>query len=364
MRTWNIDKIMESKISDDMKSVILQEYKKDTLSDIDPNNFSKRIITLKDIKRTYRLADAYLYQQLREDYLKTKYLYAYFPYESVMPYSFEEIDITDEDLIEITLDFYKSLNDKEIYHKISYLLDPKNELLHIQKYDKDNPICNEVKGRCIKSLTSNDVFMSYYMKGTSEDEQIFTHETGHMLSHALFGQNINPLVQNFLSETESYLFESLMNSYIANNLKCPDLALHLEANRTAKIVDIIWNIRLIEHLAHQFGKKINIFALNRKLNKDGLEVNYSIDDIQDIITFTYYELNSILYSYLVALHFYKQILTDQEKGLFLYKEFSISTDTKLSELFDNNQVDMDEMIMYLNTMYEKAATLKKRHTEV
>ena len=364
MRRWNIDKIMQSNISDDMKKVIIQEYNGDTLSDIDPNNFSKRIITLKDIKRRYRLADAYLYQQLKDDYLKTKYLHELFPYDAVMPYGFEEINITDEDLIDITLDFYKSLNDKEIYEKISYLLDPKNGLLHIQRYDKNNPICNEVKGRCIKSLTSNDVFMSYYMRGTSEDEQIFTHETGHMLSHALFGQNINPLVQNFLSETESYLFESLMNSYIANNLNCPELALHLEANRTAKIVDIIWNIRIIEHIVHQFGRKINVNSLNKKLNKDGLNVNYSTEDIKDIITFTYYELNSILYSYLVALHFYKQILTDQEKGLFLYKEFSISQDTKLSGLFQEFGLDMDEMLSYLNTMYEKAQTLKRRHTRV
>lgn len=364
MRNWDIDKIKSSNISVEMKQVITQEYNSDTLSNLDPNNFSERIITLKDLKKRFKNAEKFLYYHLRDDYFKTKYLYQLYNYTAVMPYDFEHINITDEDLIERTLDFYSSLNDKEILDRIKYLLDEKNGLVRIEKHDPNNPICNEVKGRCIKSLTSNDVFMSYYMKGTSEDLQIFTHETGHMLSHSLFGQNINFFIQNFFSETESYLFESLMVSYIANKLNLPDLALHLEANRTAKIIDIIWNIRVIDILGHQFGNKPNIKALNKRLNKDGLLVKYTEDDFKEIATFTYYELNSILHSYLIALHFYKETLTDQEKGLYLFKKFATSKDENISELLKNNEINIEESISYLDTMYFKAQTLKKRHTEV
>lgn len=362
MRNWNIDKIMSSSISNQMKEVLIQEYNSDTLSSYDPNNFTNRIITLKDIKRKYHLADSYLYRQMEDDYLKTKYLYQFFKYDEIMPYTFESNKLTDEELIKYTLDFYKSLNDPEIIEHINYLLSIENELIRIEEHNPNNPICNEVKGRCIKSLTTPDVFMSYYMRGTSEDLQIFAHETGHMLSHSLFCENINPLIRNFLSETESYLFESLMVSYIANDMKLPDLALHLEANRTAKIIDILWNTRVIEHLAHQFGSKPNMKSLNRKLRKDGLIVNYTIDDFKDIATFTYYELNSILYSYLIALRFYKQILTDQEKGIYDFKQFAVSKSETLSSLFKESNIEIDETISYLETMYKKAKTLKRRHT--
>ena len=166
--------------------------------------------------------------------------------------------------------------------------------------------------RCIKPK-NGDVFMSYYMRGTSEDLSILGHETGHMLSHALFKDKINPIVSGFLSETESYLFELLMNSYIANELNLPDLALHLEANRTQKTVDTIWNIRAQQILYRQFGNKPNLKRLTRILNKEGLQIDYTKANFNDITTFNLFELHHLLHSHLVALHFYKRIMEDVEK---------------------------------------------------
>lgn len=360
MRNWNIDKIMTSELPDEVKEIIKQEYNSDTLSSIDPNNYSQRHHTYKEFKEEYKKYLTFLYQLLGDNYFYTDILHRRYKYDDVEKYGFLETDSTDEDLIEHTLDFYDSLGDEEIYLAMEKLLDEKNGHLRIQPYDETNPICIEVKGRCIKP-TDGSVFASYYMRGTSEDLSIFAHETGHMLSHTLFGKDINPIVSGFLSETESYLFELLMNSYIAKELGLPDLALHLEANRTQKTIDTIWNIRAQQILYRQLGKKPNMTRLTKILNKEGLNIDYKDTDFNLITTFNLFELHHLLHSYLVALHFYKEMAIDLEKGIDSYKRFMTSKQQSTYGLFKEFNINYEEMIEQMDFMYQKAVTLKKKH---
>lgn len=363
MRNWNIKDIKESNLPNEVKEIIEREYNGETLSTLDPNNYSQRTHTYQEFKEEYKKYLVFLVQLLGDNYFFTDILHKRYQFDDIEKYGFGETDLTDEDLLEHVLDFYDWIGDEEIYVTMSKLLDEKNGHIRIQPYDESNPICKEVRGRCIKPKTG-DVFMSYYMRGTSEDLSILGHETGHMLSHALFNDKINPIVSGFLSETESYLFELLMNSYIANELNLPDLALHLEANRTQKTVDTIWNIRAQQILYRQFGNKPNLKRLTRILNKEGLQIDYTKANFNDITTFNLFELHHLLHSHLVALHFYKRIMEDQEKGINEFKRFMTSDKQSTYALFNESGIYYEDLIGYMDHMYEKAVTLKKRYNKL
>ena len=363
MRNWNIEEIKSSNLPDEVKEIIEREYNGETLSTLDPNNYSQRSLTYQEFKKNYQEYLVYLVQLLGDNYFFTDILHKRYKYDEVEKYGFQETDLSDEDLLEHVLDFYDWIGDEEIYITMSKLLDSKNGHIRIQPFDEGNPICKEVRGRCIKPKDGS-VFMSYYMRGTSEDLSILGHETGHMLSHALFNQSINPIVSGFLSETESYLFEMLMNSYIANELNLPDLALHLEANRTQKTIDTIWNMRAQQILYRQFGSKPNMNRLSRKLTKEGLTIKYDQTNFKDITIFNLFELHHLLHSHLVALHFYKRITEDQEKGIEEFKRFMTSKQQSTYGLFNESGIYYEDLIGYMDHMYEKAVTLKKRHNKL
>ena len=360
MRNWNIEEIKSSNLPDEVKDMIEKEYNKDQLSSLDPNNFSQRNLTYKEFKQNYHDYLQFLYQLLGDNYFYTDILYKRYKYDEVLKYGFQESDLNDEDLLEHILAFYESLEDDEITSTMTTLLDEKNGHIRIQPYDESNPICKEVKGRCIKP-TDGSVFMSYYMRGTQEDLSILGHETGHMLSHALFHDKINPIVKGFLSETESYLFELLVNSYIATELNLPDLAVYLEANRTQKTIDTIWNIRAQQILYRQIGSKPNMKRLTKILNKEGLSIKFEQTNFKDLTTFTLFELHHLLHSHLVALHFYKRILEDKKKGLQEFKKFMTSTKTDTYSLFNESGIYYEDLIGYMDHMYTKPVTLKKQN---
>ena len=363
MRDWDINKIKESDLPDEIKEIIEREYNGETLSTQDPNFYSQRTHTYKEFKEEYKQYLTFLVQLLGDNYFYTDILHRRYKYDEVGKYEFEKTDLSDEDLIEHVLGFYDYLGDEEIYVTMERLLDSKNNHLRIQPFDESNPICQEVKGRCIKP-EDGSVFASYYMRGTSEDLSILGHETGHMLSHALFKKEINPIVKGFLSETESYLFELLMNTYISDELGLPDLALHLEANRTQKTIDTIWNIRAQQILYRQFGKTPNMKRLSRILTKEGLSINYDQTHFQNLTTFNLFELHHLLHSHLVANHFYKRITENPEEGFEEFKSFMTSKQTSTYGLFCEHGIFYEDLIDYMDHMYEKAVTLKKHHIKL
>lgn len=360
MRTWNIEKILNSDLPNEIKEVISHEYYGKELSLQDPNNYSIRRHSYKTFKDNYHKFLVNLLCILDDYYYYGDVLHRKYSIDDLCYYEFTPEDRDVEDLLEYIAEFYHELGDKEISRAIDYLFDKDKQFLHIQPYNPDNPICQEVRGRCIRPYNHDGVYASYYMRGTFEDFSILTHETGHMLTHVLF-KEVHPYVGHFITELDSYLFELLMNHHISTNLDCKDLADCLEANRLSKVVDTIWNIRTQQILYRQIGRKPNIRRLNRKLNREGHAVSYQDGDFDRLTTLTLPELNTILHSFFVAIHFYKRVIEDQEKGIAAYKSFVTSTEPTVPELYQNHHIDYDEIQETMDDMYEKALILAKEY---
>lgn len=325
----------------------------------DPSNFKKNIVSLHQFQIMYHNYEQYLLSTCPEIYNFTTNLYKYFPYDLTNGYRFSKEHITNDELVGLVIDFFIWLGDPEILDIVKYIMNPSNHLLNIQNYNPNNPICQEIKGRCIKDYHQQTGFISLYRQDTINDFHILVHEIGHLSSIYLFSNNPNYTLINSLSEIEGLFFQFLAFNYLALKLGCIKESLCLYSNKAIDNIDTIWRIKIQDIIA----KTPSIFYSTRKINTQLKKIPTSIQvktkDIPDIIKYPIPNLIYNVNAYLIALKLANTAKSDNGLALEQYRKIFSSTEQTLSQIYENNNIDLNNLSSSLKQEIERCKTLKK-----
>ena len=183
-------------------------------------------------------------------------------------------------------------------------INPNNHIINF-KNKNDNQISDEVHGRALKIPNKPLGFISMYLGKDIEDIPVFAHECGHLITHILYHDKLNPNFKVF-SETESYYFELLMMDYIKDTIQDPDNNITdlLMSNRLLKTIYYIWDIKIQDIAYHILGNNITSKKINKKIMKCNTDVFYTPDDIKASLAYPLHVILPLVNSYLIALELY------------------------------------------------------------
>ncbi len=355
---WRTEDILNSKLSDRYKDILLSELE-GTMAYNDPSNTHKNIPShwefIKEFHEAMNELDA-LSSKMSDISLNEC---LHFKPDDELIINVPLRDLTKESLVSEVATFFDTLDDKEISRIIREIINPDNNRLRIGDYDENNPICEEVRGRCIKDNANNIVFASYYMKKNLADFTTLTHEIAHMLSAYLFGNDINPLIKNYLGETEAYYFELLSAYYIDKMLTKPEY-LHIAFNmRLVKSIDYLWHIRKQYILASHLIKP-RLKTLNKELKR--LENASLLDErtYLELYRFKTAYINNMIHSFLAATDLFYQTVDDRRQGLKNFKDFMQSSRTTIEDLYSKSGITyLDDGCLNFHTLHEESKNLRK-----
>ncbi len=347
-----------------IKSTISNERKVDSLlceinnvPDKEVNRLFNRKDTFQEFRKRFRIDFTDL-ANIDEDMLE----YVCYLYESVKPndvcfVEMPHVDISDEELVNTIANFYYSLKDKEITKEIKEITNPNNHQLKIDKKD-NNEMSEILKGRVIKGEDKNIVYGSFYKKGTEEDKVILAHEMGHMLSHRLFGQDINPIMKYFLTEVESYYMELLSTQYLGEKCDMVKEALCFRGNRLSKIISQAWDLH-IQYVMNCYILNVGYDELDRVLKLEGYTETITEEDFKSYVKIPFSYRARMINSYLVALELFKMTLDDKEKGLDTYKRLYRSDIDEYKKLLNKYKLNYMKDSSTLECMVTENKALQK-----
>lgn len=130
--------------------------------------------------------------------------------------------VTPEGLLESSMDFYYFIHDPELLSAYFKYLQTQSKNIRIQKKDYSNPICSNIKGRCISSKASDEVYLSYYIHNNLDDYPTFMHETGHLLAALLYIDKINPIIEHYFLELTGYFTQIVANYFYSIRIGKPE----------------------------------------------------------------------------------------------------------------------------------------------
>ena len=355
--TWDEEQI-KSTISDDRRvNSLLNEI--NNTSDIEMVSLFDRHDSFRDFKKHFRY-DFITLARLDEDMLE----YLFFLYEKVnlkdlMYIEMPHTDTPDDVLVKNVKDFYDSLEDKQISEEIETITNPDNHLLRIVKKDKTNNQTSDlVQGRVIRDTDTKAVYGSFYKRGTDEDTVVLAHEMGHMLAHRLFYDKMNPIMQKFLTEVESYYMELLAGQYLGEKYHVEKLALCFRANRLTKMIENAWDMH-IQYIMNTYLLNVNYKTLSKQAKEDGYVRDITKEDYQKYIKIPFQYKAKMISSYLVALELFRMTLEDKEKGLRAYKGLFTSDIEDYKRLLNKYRVNYLLDDSTFNCMVEESKALKK-----
>lgn len=357
---WDKEKIIASNLDEQAKEIILGELDNKPISS-DPNVINNSC-TLNEYKKAYFKLKKDLLKMYPELYKQSLELYKYFKPDNFIPYNLivEDDFLSPENIISVTNDFFKSINDPEILKVMNIILNPQNNIINF-KQKNENVISSAVHGRAIKIPHENKGYISMYLGSTIEDATVFAHECGHLLTHMLYCDNINPEMKIF-SEVESYYFELLMMDFIKKELDNPSAELTdlLMSNRLLKTIYYIWDIKIQDIICHTLGNKILIDKLNKKIHKCKTNIEYTREEIGVTLANPISIIFPLVNSYLIALELYNKTKEDKEKGLYIYKSIMQETKMNLLELLKKYDMDYYNNYKSLSELYIKSLELKMK----
>lgn len=355
---WTQEDIMNSNLTDQYKKMLLAELE-GKITSFDPTNTRNNLQSHLELGRNFR-EDMKKLQTLdpRMPDVSLNECLNYSPDDEVI-INIPLRGLTPEALVSEVLKFFASLNNKEIKETTESLMNPKNGYLRIEDFDEENPVCNEVRGRCIKDTIQGIIFASYYMRKNIHDYTTLSHEVAHMLSGKLFGSNINPIVSEYLSEVEAYYFELLCANYINNATVDPNILYVAHNSRVIKSIDYMWDIRR-QYILSKHLFKPSLRRLNHELDKIPNAPKVTSSNYWELYRFSTGYINNMVHSILVATDLYFQTVEDPEKGLELFKRFMTSEKSTIQELFsDANITYLDDDCSNFRNLHEKTKALKK-----
>ena len=187
---------------------------------------------------------------------------------------------------------------------------------------------------------------------------ILTHEIGHMLSHRLFGNDINPIMKKFLTEVESYYMELLCGSYLGITLQEPILEASYREDRLRKTINEAWNIHaqylMFCHYINSSSK-----VLGNILNEEGYPLEVTDDSMKRFKKMSLLNNARRVNSYFIALELFKLTQQDPEKGINTYKKLFKSNIDNYNKLLKKFKMNYIEDTSSFDQMVDEAKTLKR-----
>lgn len=315
--------------------------------------------SFRDFTRNFRL-DYVNLARIDEDMREyICFLYEKAKLDEICNVEMPKVDIPDEELVNTVANFFYSLKDKEITSIIEDIVNPNSHQLKIENKTKGgNETSSLVQGRVIKGEDQDTVYGSFYKKGYEEDKVILAHEMGHMLSHRLFGQDINLYMKKFLTEVESYYMELLAGQYLGEECGMFKESLCFRANRLSKIFEQIWDLH-IQYVMNTYILNTDHVEISRALQLQGYPREITEEDFKRYIRIPFGFRARMINSYLVALELFRITLEDKEKGIDTYKRLFRSDISKYKKLLNKFDINYLKDSTTLDCMIKENKALQK-----
>ncbi len=348
---WNAS-IIEQNVHDERKRKFLNELINHTTPEEVSFLFDDKK-KFKDFKDQFRKSFIQL-SRISEDMVDYIFsLYEKVSMNDIANMEFPTNDKTDEDLVESLLEFFENLNDPQILREVRDIINPNNHYLKIEN-SKFNKTLN---GNVIKGDDGKS-FGVFYMKGRDIDNPILVHEVGHMLSHRLFWNNLNPIMQQYLTEVESYYMELLYDWYIGMKKDKPTYSLAYRNYRLYKIMDQAWDIH-IQALLNDWMLVPSYKEISKTILEEGYDKEITKDNIDSYTKIPLLYKSKMVNSYIVAIELFRLTVLDKEKGLDTYKKLFTSDIIEYERLLSKYKLNYLEDDSTLNMMINESKSLKK-----
>lgn len=334
---WNEDDINKSSLDQIHKKILIAESNGST-DKLDPSCYSKHTPSLSRYKLEYWLQKKQLLEYYGPLISKTLELYKHFPYNMKTRFTPEQAPFSPEILLAELANFFYFLGDDEIFNAYRELVLNRRDHLKIQRVSQNKILTTDIQGRCISNLDTKEAFLSLFIKGDASDFPVAAHECGHYLITSLYGSEVNPLMRNFLSETEGKYFEYLALFYLYNNTVNKDASLILESNEILTIIENIWVTKIQECLYNQPGIFYNHKKVNKELSKIPGSISVTKDDYESLVRLPLAKLISDINASLVALDLYDLANKNLPESLKKFKNLYSSNNTNYQKLFEENDI--------------------------
>lgn len=232
-----------------------------------------------------------------------------------------KMDISNENLIELTKDFFKFIPNSLHYDKILKLLDPSNKSIRIQDY------YNGFSCIFLIDHPYSKFFILLERDNSLNDLLSLNHEC----SHYLFMPLNTP--HTFLHELEGIFFEALTLEFLKDKISLE----HYEKLKYDYCLDNISNLFgfYIHNIALKLKENKKAFSIknfNQEFNKDEINLLLSKSDLMNILSIDTLNFCCYAFSLLVCLDLKNLMAQDLEKA---YYEFEAIRTNKDEDLFTN-----------------------------
>lgn len=347
---WRKENILNSNMSDSLKELLIGDLEDNPVA-FDPNVTSDDI-SFSSSKKKYK---EFIRRLKKEAPILTQVAlesYKIIPINECVRYEMPVIDITPDDLLEKTLLFYEFLGDKELLEEYKKLLS-NQEYIKLSKYDANNPLCQNINGRCIINKNAPS-FLSFYIHNKLSDYSSFAHETAHYIVETSYMELMNPLVQSYFTEFVAYYIQILNYLFFGSLFDQEEIFKILIHNHIVYVIDLLWQVHLQSILFSSILARPTNNYINRKLRRENYSLNIKEDELD--ILFTNYDKNILnVNAFLMALDLFVNTTTDLKSGLSTYKEIITSTATSIEELFSRYNIAYPyDNLKNLKSFHEKS----------
>lgn len=349
---WNKEDIINSNLAPFTKEVLLGELNENPCIK-DPNILKDASMCQLKEKIQYRQYLKKLYRDIPDLTLFIQQAYQNFDISKCIYESLPEIDTTPEKLLKNTTSFYEFLGNKDILEQYNRLIRQEG-VLRIQPVSPNNPICQNINGRCILDKDTGQAFLSYYIKGTLDDFSTFAHETAHLIIETmLFGQ-MNPLIDKHFAEYAACYFQILSYCFYSIHLNIPEIFPILLRNNMINIINNMWYLHIQSIVMQRKIIKANPSYLKRKLEEENLKISYDKEDIPYFYNNPTKKIEAIA-SFLMALDSFVQNTPTLTSGTYNLLCTLTSPSSSLPELFQNHNITfIEDNMTNFKDLYEKS----------
>ena len=235
-------------------------------------------------------------------------------------YSF--MHVSDEQMIQIATSFFSDLGDKEINYYFQQIISKPNLIALVS----DARLGNErFLGHCSYDYINNEPYIIAIKENNINDLAIVAHEAFHGIDFLMCPKLSSKTYYGF-HEVSPYVCDYLMIDYLERQ--------GIDSNEITKMKE--------EKQAYFCGLTIQVhYTIRSKLRAIGFDVktDYSAYDVMQILDLELKNKLLEIQSGIMAYGFYKQILSDKQKGLENLKRFMKSYIPK-NKVPDFSQYDL------------------------
>lgn len=234
------------------------------------------------------------------------------------------------DLLDITHDFYKSLN-KVFYGNFMKNFYRRNDHIVFKAAQKDNKFIGET----IILPSLRESFIDIYRNYTADDILTTIHEYSHATSTSINPYHLVRSTKTLYTEIDTLFMEFIAADFVDKQMHTSNAPIHKASKLnefSANAYDICSQIDLIE--AEKFTK--NGYLNNKQLKQIALEkCELQPNEVEDLLNEPNVYSTVYLTSYMFALELYKLYLEDKEKALYYLQKIILLDHLNEEEYYCN-----------------------------